>query len=337
MIRRFSGVGFCAALAVGTSAVEMSAVETLARAAQAEAPAAVAPPMAVPAPLFSVDGGCPRLDTLSTAVTALIPHGDLSVLPRSTAVELADLGDSYRVQVEAEGVSRVRIFRDVRHDCQQRARFAAVFIVLTLLPPELVIDVQPPASPPSPPPLAAPPLAAPPEPPPRRYRLELGAVLDLAPPIFDAPQIIAWGGTLRAARWFGRWAGVVGVGVEPRAGFSKDGLLGREARVPLDLGLRLSRALGGWELDGEAGLAAAIFHAEGLNTLMPQAGTRLDLGARLGGILRFGRPSARAVPFLGLAALVFPRRYEIATTPLGTLGDTPALWLGATLGLSASL
>jgi hypothetical protein len=34
---------------------------------------------------------------------------------------------------------------------------------------------------------------------------------------------------------------------------------------------------------------------------------------------------------------VFPRRYEIATTPLGTLGDTPALWVGATLGLSASL
>jgi hypothetical protein len=332
MIRRFSGVGFCVALAVGMSAVGSSAAGTRALAAPGEPPAAIAPPVALPAPPFVVDGVCPRLDTLSAAVTALIPHGDLGVLPRSTAVEVADLGDRYRVQVDADGVSRVRIFRDVGHDCQQRARFAAVFIVLTLLPPELVIDVQPPL--PTPPSPTLPPA---PEPPPRRYRLELGAVLDLAPPIFDAPQIIAWGGSLRVARRFGRWAGVAGVAVEPRANFSKDGLLGRESRVPLDLGLRLSRALGGWELDGEAALAAAIFHAEGLNTLMPQAGTRLDLGARVGGILRFGRPSARAAPFVGLAALLFPRRYEISTTPLGTLGDTPALWVGATLGLSASL
>jgi hypothetical protein len=318
--------------AVGMSALATLAVGPLAHAAPGEPPAAVVPPVAVPAPSFSVDGVCPRPDTLSAAVTALIPHGDLSVLPRSTAVELADLGDSYRVEVEAEGVSRVRIFRDVGHDCQQRARFAAVFIVLTLLPPELVIDVEPP---PPPSPTLPPPPA--PEPPPRRYRLELGAVLDLAPPIFQAPQIIAWGGTLRVARRFGRWAGVAGVGLEPRASFSTDGLLGRQWRIPLDLGLRLSRPLDGWELDGEAALAAAVFHAEGLNTLMPQSGTRLDLGARLGGILRFGRPSARAVPFVGLAALVFPHRYQIATTPLGTLGDTPALWLGATLGLSASL
>ena len=128
-----------------------------------------------------------------------------------------------------------------------------------------------------------------------------------------------------------------GVGVEPRASFAKNGLLGREARIPLDLGLRASFPLESFELDGEAALAAAIFQAEGLNTLMPQQGTRLDLGARVGLTARLGRPSSRAVPFVGLHALVFPRPYEIATTPQGTLGSTPALWFGATLGLSASL
>ncbi|HZL17205.1 MAG TPA: hypothetical protein VFG23_05625, partial [Polyangia bacterium] len=185
--------------------MEISAVGTLARAAPAEVPAGAPPPVA--ALPVAVDGVCPRLDTLSAAVTALIPRGDLSVLPGSTAVQVADLGDSYRVRVDAEGVSRVRIFRDVGHDCQQRARFAAVFIVLTLLPPELVIDVQPLPVPTSPP-VPTPPAPTPREPPPRRYRLELGAVLDLAPPFFEAPQIIAWGGTLRVARRFGRWAGV---------------------------------------------------------------------------------------------------------------------------------
>jgi len=317
-------VVFCAALAVLLPA---RFVRADAQTGATSAPVAPGQPLT---PLISASGACPSLETISAAVTALIPNGGLDALPRSAAVEVSDLGDSYRVKVVAEGVDRVRIFRDVGHDCQQRARFAAVFIVLTLLPPELVIDVQPPESPPQP-------VPAPPEPPPRPGRLEIGALVDLAPAVFDAPQIVALGGELRAARRFGWLAGVVGVGVEPRSSFTKDGLQGRQWRIPLDLGLRGWRPLGPCELDGEAAIAGAIFHAEGLNTLVPQQGTRLDLGARVGVAVRLGRPSSRAVPFVGLHALVFPRPYEIATTPLGTLGSMPALWLGATFGLSASL
>lgn len=319
MIGPFHRVVFCVALLVWA----------LPRAARADGQPGGAAPVGPLAPRISTSGACPGLEMISAAVTALIPHGGLDSLPRSAAVEVADLGDSYRVNVVAEGVPRVRIFRDVGHDCAQRARFAAVFIVLTLLPPELVIDVQPEVAPP-----AAPP---PPEPPPRPFRLDVGAVLDVAPAVFDAPQMLAPGGELRIARRFGRLAGVLGAGLEPRASFSQGGLLGRETRVPLDLGLRAGRPIGPWELDGEAAIAAAIFHAEGLNTLMPQQGTRFDLGGRVGVALRFGPPSARAVPFVGLHALVFPRRYEIATTPQGALGSTPALWVGVALGLSVSL
>ncbi len=322
MIGPLQRVVFCAALLAGA----------LPRVARAELPPAVAaPPVVAAAPPIWTSGTCPGLEMISAAVTALIPHGGLDSLPRSAAVEVADLGDSYRVNVVAEGVPRVRIFRDVGHDCVQRARFAAVFIVLTLLPPELVIDVQPEAAP-------EPRRAAPaPEPPPRPFRLDVGAVLDVAPAVWGAPQMVAPGGELRIARRFGGLAGVLGAGLEPRASFSQGGLLGRETRVPLDLGLRAWRPLGPWELDGEAAIAAAIFHAEGLNTLMPQQGTRLDLGARVGVALRFGSPAARAVPFVGLAALLFPRRYEIATTPQGALGSTPALWIGVALGLSVAL
>jgi hypothetical protein len=320
MIGPFHRVVFCAALLLWALPRTASADGQLGGAVAPAAPLA---------PLISTSGACPGLAMISAAVTALIPHGDLDSLPRSAAVEVADLGDSYRVNVVAEGVPRVRIFRDVGRDCAQRARFAAVFIVLTLLPPELVIDVQPEAAPPEPPPA--------PEPPPRPFRLEVGAVLDVAPALFDAPQMLAPGGELRIARRFGRLAGMLGAGLEPRASFSQGGLLGRERRIPLDLGLRAWRPLGPWELDGEAAIAAAIFHAEGLNTLMPQQGTRLDLGARIGVAARFGSPSARAVPFVGLHALLFPRRYEIATTPQGALGSTPALWVGVELGLSVSL
>jgi hypothetical protein len=321
MIRLFHRAVFCGALTISLPA----------RSATGE-PQSGAAPAAAPGspPLISASGACPGLVLVSGAVAALIPHGGLDALPRSAAVEVSDMGESYRVKAVAEGVDRVRVFRDVGRDCEQRARFAAVFIVLTLLPPELVIDVQPPPLPPQPPPPA-------PEEPQRRTRLDLGALFDLAPPIFDAPQLAAPGGELRIARRFGWLAGVVGVGVEPRSSFAKDGLQGRETRFPFDLGVRAARSLGAWELDGEAAIAAAIFRAEGLNTLMPQQGTRLDLGGRVGVALRLGRPSSRAVPFLGLHALVFPRPYEIATTPQGSLGSTPALWFGATLGLSASL
>ena len=326
MIRPLHRVVFCAAL-VALSLVCSAAVDAQ--------PAAVAEPVTPAAPLISASGACPSLEMISAAVAALIPNGGLDSLPRSAAVEVFDLGDSYRVEVVAESVLRVRVFRDVGHDCEQRARFAAVFIVLTLLPPELVIDVQPPPPTSSSPPLQ--PVAPVVETPPRRFRLEMGAVLDLAPAFFDAPQIIAVGGELRIARRFGTLAGVLGLGLEPRASFAKDGLLGRESRTPLELGLRVPWPLGAWELDGEAAIAAAIFHAEGLDTSTPQQGTRLDLGARLGLQARLGRPSSRAVPFVGVHALVFPRPYQIATTPQGSLGSMPALWLGATLGLSVSL
>jgi hypothetical protein len=280
-------------------------------------------------PIILVSGSCPGLDTITAAITALVPRGDVESLPGSAGVEVTDLGETYRVSVVAGGVPRVRIFRDEGRDCAQRARFAAVYIVLTLLPPELVVEPQP-----KPVPAPAPIVW---EPPPRRFRLEIGAVLDAAPPAFDAPQIISPGFELRVARRFRRVAGVFAAGLEPRASFAIGGLTAREQRIPLDLDLRLQRAFGSLELGAELGMAAVIFHAQGLSTVMREQGTRLDLGARAGAWLRFGRPSTRAAPFVGVHGLLFPWPYEIAVTPRGTLGSFPALWLGATLGLSASL
>jgi hypothetical protein len=322
------------------------------RSARAEEPGWPAPPAAR---AISTDGACPASAALTAAMTALIPRGDLAALPRGAAIAVFDLGESYRVEVVAEGARRTRVFRDAGRDCQQRARFAAVFIVLTLLPPELVIDApsEPLALPPAPPPptrpappslpsppspsRSPPPVSPPSQPVPRRFRLELAALLDAAPAVFNAPAMLAPGLELRAARRFGGVAGVAAVGLEPRARFSVGGLDGREARIPIDLGVRLQRAAGPVEFGGELGLAAAIFRAQGLNTAMPQQGTRLDLGARAGVALRLGRPQARVAPFAGLHALLFPWPYQIATTPRGSLGATPALWVGATLGLSASL
>jgi len=320
----------------------------LARSAAAEptAPALsagpAAPPPVIPpviSPAISVEGSCPSLAMITAAVAALIPHGGVALLPRSGKVEVADLGDRYRVGVLARGVPRARVFQDDTRDCELRARFTAVFVVLTLLPPGWLLDVQPKVLPPLPP-APAPPAPAPTavaERPRPKFQLELGAIVDAAPAVFEAPRMVGPGGELRVVRRLGRVAGVLAVALEPRVGFAIAGLSARQTRVPLDLGVRLDRRAGSFAFGGEIGLAAAIFHADGLNTAMPQAGTRIDLGGRAGILLRCDRWSARAAPFVGLHALLFPWPYEIAIAPAGTLGSTPALWLGATLGIAISL
>ena len=76
-------------------------------------------------------------------------------------------------------------------------------------------------------------------------------MVDVAPAVFEAPRMIAPGGELRVARPFGRIAGVIGVGLEPRVGFAIAGLTGRQTRVPLDLGVRVERRIGPFRLGGE--------------------------------------------------------------------------------------
>ncbi|HZL19304.1 MAG TPA: hypothetical protein VFG23_16335, partial [Polyangia bacterium] len=108
-------------------------------------PSPVVTPVIAPvvAPVIAVQGSCPSLEMITAAVAALIPHGGVDRLPRSGKVEVVDLGDNYRVGVLARGVPRERIFQDDTRDCGLRARFAAVFVVLTLLPPGAFLDVPP--------------------------------------------------------------------------------------------------------------------------------------------------------------------------------------------------
>ncbi|HVV16500.1 MAG TPA: hypothetical protein VHH90_04790 [Polyangia bacterium] len=296
----------------------------------AQSPAAVA--------AISVDGICPDERAVDRAITALIPRG-VGALPESAMISIEDLGETYRVDVKADGVARARLFRDAIRDCEQRARFAAVFIVLTLLPPELAAAVQPPPLPPPPPvlppPVLPPPAPVAPPPPPRRLRLEVGVLAEAAPAVAASASMMALGGELRAAYRLGHVAAMLGVGFEPRISFSVGGLDGRELRVPVDAGLRIQRTARAVEVAGELSVVVAPFHAEGLDTAMPSSGTRLDVGARAGGLLRFAGPRTRLAPFLGLHAVVFPWPYEIGATPAGGLGTTPVLWLGATAGLSA--
>jgi hypothetical protein len=305
---------------------------------------------------LTVGGTCPNAEAIWAAIASIVPTKDLDRFASSAKVEVSDLGDTYRVSVHAkgqgqaqpEGVDQLRVYRDLAHDCDHRARFAAVFIVLTLMPPDVLLDVLPPQPPPPPPP--PPPPLAPPPPPPlapprptlvlppppvarRRVRLEISLLGDFAPrPAW--PLAVALGGELRIAPGPKRLGPVGAVGV---AGGSIDfgSASATELRVPFDLGLRFPlmsrRAI---DLVADLGLAGAVFRDRGKNTPDPQAGTRLDLGARAGVVTHVGRLGDRLLGTAGLHVAAFPRPYDVTLTPQGTVGHTPAFWIGGTVGLA---
>ncbi len=290
-------------------------------------------------PTISTTGGCPGAETLWTAMTALVPRGALESLPRAAVIDVADLGETYRVRLTTGGVERVRVYRDLARDCDQRARFAAVFVVLTLLPPELLIDSPTPllepettVTSPRPPPVAGALL----EPPPRPLRLELSALGDAAPAMLSAPGVSSPGVALRAAIGRGALIGVLGVALQASSTFTVGPLRARERRIPVEAGARLRHA-GRWlEVGGELGLCAAYFRAEGLSPVVARAASGVDLGVRAGATLRVGPRAARLAPIAGVHGDYFPRPYDLSMQPNGVVGKTPTFRFGATAGLAAS-
>lgn len=295
-----------------------------------------------PDSVVSSEGKCPMAEAVWSAVVGMVPRSDLSRIASGT-VSISDQGDSYKVVIRAGGNESVHVYRDAERSCEHRARVAAVFVVLTLAPPDLLPDSRqlpppPPPQPPAPPavvPTPPPPPVAAPEP--HRFRVELSSLVDAAPAYLDAPGIVALGGELRAVWGAGRMAAVAAAGFEPRATFELDGLTARQMRVPFDIGGRLSATHWSWAtLSGELSLAGAWFRATATNTAAPRSESRLDLGARAGVMLRVGGPDARFSPVLGVHTIFFPRQYDVTLTPQGEIGHTPALWLGATAGVSYS-
>jgi hypothetical protein len=55
---------------------------------------------------------------------------------------------------------------------------------------------------------------------------------------------------------------------------------------------------------------------------------------RAGVVTHAGHLTDRLLGVAGVHAEVFPRPYDVTLMPQGTVGHTPAFWLGATLGLA---
>ena len=277
----------------------MSAVLLLALAAVAATPA------------VAVTGDCPSAAAVTAALGSAL-GGDQHAaadLPR-----VADLGD--RFQVAAAG--QVQQYTDPARNCDERARAAAVFIALALNPP-LVPPAPPPAI------LATP---APPPVPTARW-LDLGVAARV-----DGGSSLTAGAEMRASAG-GRWLGVTataGVLAPTEGTFSSVNV--RQQRFPLSLTVTARRPLSDrLVLAGAVGAALVPLTLSGEGIPDARSTTRLDAGFRLAAELMF-RATPRFRPFVDLHAELFPRPYELVVDPLGNVGTTGRLWLGAAVGVA---
>jgi hypothetical protein len=257
-------------------------------------------------------------------------------------IDVADLGTTYRVRIARDEGEKQRTFRDTDHDCDRRAHFAAVFIVVTFLLPDVLQEPPSEILPASPAPSGFPPPTtavvlippAPGTPALRRLHLELAALLDTAPGLGGTGESTSLGAEARAYWGANRFAATTAVGFQPRASFAFGAVRVDELRAPFDLGVALVNAWNRFALLTQAGVAGALLRISGANTASPESRTRVDVGGRLAVAIRFGSASSRLSPVAGLHAVFFPNPYVATAKPQGDIGKLPALWLGLTAGLS---
>jgi hypothetical protein len=278
---------------------------------------------------------CPSAELVREMLEPLIGHQHVLHLhqasdPQPAAVQVRDLGDDYRIEVD--GVQRGQV--DPARNCKERARVAAVFIALNVQAP----STPPPAVAPAPAPVQAAPRAPEaPRPSPRSkqssVQLGLGIFASLA---YGPKDALAPGGALDL--WLQRELLLVGVRLGG-AGESELPLTPGEAgghadllRLPAVVYAGLLWPISRWQLGPSLGLALDVLRGRGRGLDSSASVWRANLGAYVA-----LQAQVSLTDWLSLAALVsgsfYPRSYRLRVKPDDRYADTPKIWLTGQLGL----
>ncbi|HEY7372856.1 MAG TPA: hypothetical protein VIF57_11890 [Polyangia bacterium] len=266
-------------------------------------------------------GRCPARDAVLAALRPVFGDEALRATPGVSRV--SDLGD--RFEVVARGQSRQ--YADAARDCAERARVAAVFITLAVKPPMFAVRAE--AGPPGlvearePGGSAASPVVW--------ARFGAGARVDGGSG--GGPTAVTSGVELHGALGRGSLGVVASAGILAPIESRLSSVVVRQQRFPCAVAVVGRRALGQLEGAASAGVALVPFTLRAQGLASPRPATRVDAGARLAFQLRLLRASWLS-PFAEIHAEYFPRSYAVDVDPVGNVGATGRLWLGAALGVS---
>lgn len=287
-------------------------------------------------------GSCPSDAEVTRETLRLTPPSKHDAYGSNVRVMLEDLGDSYHLQIFAPELRAEKTYVDPSRDCTRRARFAAVLVVLTLMPPQVAVDDETvPTSASAPPAASKPageaqrliPKAEPPQGAPLRsdwFHFELGAAVRWSPPILDSPELLTPGAVLHGSFGPGRFRGFVAAGHFRNTAFELLGVAAQMRRTSFAVGLALSSVLGALSLTGELGVVAAFTRIQGSGLLSSQTHSALHWGSHFGGHVTLAE--SRLSPIWGASLDAMPSPSELVMAPRGRLGKTPSVELTTYLG-----
>jgi hypothetical protein len=283
------------------------------------------------APVLEVSGSCPESAAVLNVLTPLLPTNQPAGSNGTATV--SDRGASYVVAVGG----RSKTYSDAARNCAERARVAAAFISLALVPdalPErstLPADAGPQPSSPAPNPPEAP------SPEPAWVRVDLRGMGESAPESGLLTTGIALGVTGGKGRFGAQLMCWWAAGASMSARGTADGSIVIE-RFPCALGplVRLTPIASLVELSLSTSVVLGALWARGTGFVSDYDAVRLDVGARVSvdAILRATPQPGSIAPVLGIQIVYDPMTYDLDVMPRGVVGHTPSLWAGVSAGIS---
>lgn len=286
-------------------------------------------------PQLIVSGTCPQAVAVRSLLSTLVPES--AVGARTPVATVSDLDTRFLVAV----AERRKIYADPARDCARRARVAAAFIALALLPEgSEPAQAQPPSVAPEPQP--------PPEPPVARL------------PIASSPAgAHDWASVdVRGAFALGLPNAVWAPGVLVRAAGGREWLGGHAScgwffgasttlsgetgsvllqRLPCDAGATVRFSWLGRRLDTaiDAGFAVGLLEASGRGFAATYASSHVELGGRVAvdTSLRLDPWRVSLMPVVGIEATAYTTSYDFDVTPHGVVGRAPLVWTAITAGV----
>jgi hypothetical protein len=320
---------------------------------------------------FEVSGtsSCPPPELVRAEIFQLSSAERRRAIPADSRVTLGDNGASYRVAVTTDSTRAEKTYDDPARDCARRARFAAVFAVLTLMPPQLadLVETEPKRGAPpdstkpaagdtarapgssgkAPPPNPSAPLSNAPESEPTTSPLGSNSEAPRRPKVVRLEAR----GRLELGFSTSKGSPTPGAGAElslmlPRAmtpvlafAYSPPAELGvidakvRLQRLEALVGARAGREFGIAALAAELALVALVERVRGRELTHPESARSVSFGLRAAALLALWRTG----PVFGLHAALFPAPTAIEALPHGTVGHLPYLWLGVSAGIGLGL